>query len=68
VVNNAAGGVPANTFIRIANSMGVIFNTFDIITSPQETILDVSSYPIGAYKVTLFCNGIVADTKTFVKN
>ena len=67
VVNNTTGNIPTNSTIQITNSVGMVFNTFPIIESPQETVIDVSAYPIGAYKVTLFCNGIVADTKTFVK-
>jgi len=68
IMNNVTGGIPPNSFIRITNSIGVIQNTFPITAATLITNLNVSNYITGAYTVTLFCGGQIADVKTFVKN
>jgi hypothetical protein len=57
----------ASASLRITNDMGVFYVNYPLNSTNQSVVFDVSNYPPGTYTVTLFCNGQIADSKTFVK-
>ena len=57
----------SNARIKITNVGGIIYDEFSLNDSHQSVNFDISHYQIGSYVVTLFCDGMVTDSKIFVK-
>ena len=58
----------SRAYFTVTNQIGRdIINHYTLNTSPQTVDMNISSYASGTYVVTLFCDGVIADTKRFVK-
>jgi hypothetical protein len=67
LLDNITGAT--GTYLTISNSIGITYDERLLTSvSPQSVDFNVYHYPPGAYTVTLFCNGMPVDTKTFVKH
>jgi hypothetical protein len=53
--------------ITISDQMGRIYANYPLNMSPQSVNFNISTYTPGTYIVTLICDKVVADSKTFVK-
>ena len=66
-VFNNVDAIP-EAYIQVSDYMGMIYNEFQLKDSPATVSFSTQNYPIGTYVVRLFCNGQVADVKTFVRH
>ena len=58
----------SNVYLTISNVLGITYDDRDLTSSPASVVFDIPHYPIGTYVITLYCDGIPVDSKTFVKN
>jgi hypothetical protein len=58
----------SDAYIQISDYFKSPPATIPLNTSPQSVIFDMQNYPIGTYMVTMVCDGVVVDVKTFVKH
>ena len=57
-----------NAYIQISDYFKAPPVGISLNTSPQNVVVNMRIYPIGTYIVTLICDGVVVDTKTFVRH
>jgi hypothetical protein len=59
----------SHAFITISDYTGTVLIEHPLIMSPQSINFNLPAtiYTPGTYIVTLFCDGVVVDSKTFVK-
>jgi hypothetical protein len=58
----------SDAYIMVSDYMGMVYGMFPLSATGQEIVFNTDHYPIGTYVVTLVCDGVIADTKTFVKH
>jgi len=59
----------SDAYLTISNVIGIIHDNYDLdlIAGSQTIIFDIPHYQTGTYVVTLYCDGVAVDSKTFVK-
>ena len=57
-----------NAYIQISDYFKAPPVGIPLNTSPQNVVVNMRTYPIGTYIVTLICDDVVVDTKTFVRH
>jgi hypothetical protein len=57
----------SHAFITISDYTGTVLIEHPLIMSHQSVDFEVANYTYGTYIVTLFCDGVAVDNKTFVK-
>jgi hypothetical protein len=57
----------SSVYLTISNALGVIYAERDLATSPASVDFNLADDRSGSYIVRLICDGIVVDSKVFVK-
>lgn len=57
-----------NAYLMITNIINGTSNNYVLDVSSSSTTIDLNSYPIGNYSVTLVCNGQIVESKGLIKN
>lgn len=58
----------SSAYLMITNTSNGTSNNYILDTTEFQTTLDISSYPMGLYSVSLVCNGQIQQSKTLIKH
>ena len=57
----------SEAYLTISSQTGVVYGEYSLSSSPQSVVFYIATYTPGTYVVTLFCDGVAVDSKTFAK-